>query len=58
MSEQQDWEVKQLKQLIAAILKKTGPVTITNKALNKSKGEWRITEDGYGVMMGRRYYVK
>ena len=58
MSETTDWEMKQLKRLIAAILKKVGPVTITSEALNKSKGEWRVVEDGFGIMTGHKYFVK
>jgi hypothetical protein len=58
MSVMQDWEVKQLKRLISAILKKVGPVTITNYALNKASGEWRVDKDGYGTQMGFKYYVK
>jgi len=58
MSETTDWETQQLKRLIAAILKKVGPVTITSEALCKSDGAWRVVEDGYGVMTGYCYYVK
>jgi len=58
MNEQQDWEVKQLKRVIASILKKVGPVTITSEALCKSDGVWRVVEDGYGIKTGHKYFVK
>jgi hypothetical protein len=51
------WEIKQLRRIISALLKKTGPVTITTESLGKADGEWRVVEDGYGKQQGHKYYV-
>lgn len=58
MSEQQDWQVAQLNRLLAAILKKTGPVVLTNDDLRKSDGKFRAKERGYGIEAGFAYYAQ
>lgn len=57
MSEISDWEIQQLKKLVASMLRKAGPITITSEALNKSDGEFRTENDGYGLQTGFKYYV-
>ena len=58
MSEQQDWEIKQLRKILASILKKMGPVHITADELNKSDGEYRMVNEGYGKFEGTKFYIK
>ena len=47
-----------MKKLVAAILKKVGPVVVTNKELAAAKAEYKLVDEGFGTETGFKYYVK